>query len=232
MKQLRIHVFQHVDFEGIGCVQDWINTHGHRLTLTPFYKNSDLPQVTDIDWLIIMGGPMSIHDENQYPWLVTEKQFIKKAIESGKTVVGFCLGAQLIAAVLGAQVFKNTEKEIGWFPIEQVQNTHFLLTDLPKEINVFHWHGETFDLPKNAVHLFRSEACENQSFVYNTNVLAFQFHIEVTQDGVLKMTENCRQELVEGKFIQPLKHILENQQHIQTNNAILLNIFDQLASIN
>jgi len=114
MPHLRIHYLQHVSFEGLGSIAEWVTSNGHELTSTQFFINSYLPEPADIDWLIIMGGPMGVYDEDKYEWLTAEKQFIKKAIDAGKTVIGICLGAQLIAKVLGAKVYPNQKRAIGW----------------------------------------------------------------------------------------------------------------------
>ena len=105
---MKIHYFQHVPFEGLGNIEDWIKSKGHTLSSTHFFKNDTLPQLSEIDWLIVMGGPMNVYEENLYPWLAAEKKFIAKAINEGLRVLGICLGAQLIAAALGAKVYPNT----------------------------------------------------------------------------------------------------------------------------
>ena len=112
MHQLRIHYFKHVSFEGLASIQEWSTKNGHILTSTNFYLNENLPHLDSIDWLIVMGGPMSVEDEKKFHWLSKEKIFIRKAIEKGKTVIGICLGAQLIAQILGAKVYPNKQKEI------------------------------------------------------------------------------------------------------------------------
>jgi len=120
--------------------------------------------------LVFMGGPMSVHDESQYQWLPEEKVFLREALslEDGPKILGICLGAQLLAEALGADVFSGRYKEIGWFPVEftPAALAHPLFEGFPELLNVFHWHGETFSLPEEAVHLARSEACENQAFLY------------------------------------------------------------------
>jgi len=118
MNKLRIHYFQHVEHEGLGSIEEWIRSSGHSSRATKFFEKTDLPELTDFDWLIVMGGSMSVNDEGEYPWLSDEKKFIKKAIDAGKTVLGICLGSQLVSSALGAQVYKNQEKEIGWYDIE------------------------------------------------------------------------------------------------------------------
>ncbi|MCG8378009.1 MAG: type 1 glutamine amidotransferase, partial [Proteobacteria bacterium] len=112
---MNIHFLQHVPFEGLGSIENYINEKSHHLSCSRLYLDQELPSVNDLDWLFVMGGPMGIYDEDQYPWLDREKKFIKQCIDSGKIVLGFCLGAQLIADVLGAKVYKNQYREIGWF---------------------------------------------------------------------------------------------------------------------
>lgn len=147
-EHMNIHYLQHVPFEDLGMIADWIDENGYHSRVSRLYQGEALPNVNDIDWLIVMGGPMGVYDEDQYPWLVDEKRCIERAIAKGRVVLGICLGAQLIANVLGARVYPHTRKEIGWFPItltrEGAQSP--LFTELPSPFEVFHWHGDTFDL--------------------------------------------------------------------------------------
>ncbi len=117
MNKLRIHCLLHEDFEGIGCIADWISLHGHDVSFTEFYQDAALPPGNKVDFLIIMGGSMSVNDEATLPWLADEKVFVKALIDANKPVLGICLGAQLIANVLGASVYPNSSKEIGWLPV-------------------------------------------------------------------------------------------------------------------
>ena len=233
MEKIRIHYFQHVEFEGIGSIEEWTSFAGHSLTSTRLFEKFYFPQISDIDWLIIMGGPMSIHDEEQFPWLVSEKQFIRQAIDAGKTVIGICLGSQLVSAALGARVFKNREKEIGWFDIELTPYaiSDKLFRDFGSRLKVFHWHGDTFDLPENAIHIAFSEGCKNQAFIYKEKVLALQFHPEVTLNSLQMMIENCRDGLSKGKYIQSEKEILSNKQILVKNKKILFSLLDKLAKL-
>ncbi len=223
---MNIHYFQHVPFEGLGSIADWVNVPGHKVTATRFYEDNRLPFVDICDMLIVMGGPMGVHDEKQYPWLKKEKKFIEKAITKGKKVVGVCLGAQLIADVLGAKVYKNKEKEIGWYPVEFIP--HPFLPANPPSLTVFHWHGDTFDLPKNSVQLAKSSVCENQAFLYGEKTLGLQFHLEATEDSINAMVQNCRQELFEvGNFIQNEEEIL-NHSISGRNNTLLKTMLGNL----
>jgi len=116
---MRIHYLQHVPFEDLSSIDPILREKGHELTATHLYKGQQIPLVKEIDWLIVMGGPMGIYDEAKHPWLNVEKLFIKQAIESNKIVLGICLGAQLIADALGAKVCQNRHREIGWFNISR-----------------------------------------------------------------------------------------------------------------
>lgn len=128
---------------------------------------------------------MGVHDEVQYPWLKEEKKFIENLIKHNKKILGICLGSQLIAQVLGAKVYKNSYKEIGWSLVYSTLDASKDYTFIPKEFVAFHWHGDTYDLPKNATHLFYNEATKIQGFVYNQNFWALQFHLESTEESIL-----------------------------------------------
>lgn len=231
MKILRLHYLQHVSFEGPGYIETWAKQNKHTLKSTKFYKQEKLPDLDTFDWLIIMGGPMSVGDEADFAWLKPEKQFIQSAISAGKTVLGICLGAQLIASVLGARVYPNMKKEIGWFPVtptdDAIENN--ILKNIPTTMTVLHWHGDTFDIPDGAVHLIKTEICQNQAFIHHDRVLGLQFHLEATPETLEQMMENCREELVADDFVQTETEILSNSSYCASNNKHLTAILDNLA---
>jgi GMP synthase-like glutamine amidotransferase len=196
---MNVHILQHVSFEGIGSIEKWLNQRNANVSYTRFYESTDLPALPEINLIIIMGGPMSVHDELECPWLVEEKKFLREAINAGIPMLGICLGAQLLASALGAEVYKCSQKEIGWFDITKVPNTGF---QFPDTITVFHWHGETFNLPEGAVQLARSAACEQQAFQFNDNVIGLQFHLETTPDSINSMIQHCYSDIITNKFIQ------------------------------
>jgi GMP synthase-like glutamine amidotransferase len=175
---MRIHYFQHEPFEDLGSMESIFKKRGFSISATHWYKGERSPNLNSFDALIIMGGAMSANDESLLPWLIEEKQQIKKAIEAGKKVLGICLGAQLIANVLGAEVRPNSHKEIGWHPLKITPQSasHPIATILAKYPEVFHWHGETFSLPKDALHLASSAACANQAYVYRNQVSIHKMH--------------------------------------------------------
>lgn len=223
---MRIHYLQHVAFEDLGCIAEWAFKNGHQLTSTKFFEHSHLPMLPDFDLLIVLGGSMSIYDEDDYPWLKVEKAFIKNAINAGKKVLGICLGAQLIADVLDAKVFPNTEKEIGWFQIQKGNSKTNILRDFPTEFTVLHWHGDTFEIPVNAIKLFSSEACKNQGFLLGNNILGLQFHFEVTEKSLHLMIENGMLEFIAGKYVQTKETILSNSNFIIENNKRMFQLLD------
>ncbi|MFO7369844.1 MAG: type 1 glutamine amidotransferase [Bacteroidales bacterium] len=231
-KTLRIHIFQHVSFEGPAAIKVWAEKNGHLLSYTRFYNNEKIPEPDEIDWLIVMGGPMGVYDQLQYPWLKTEIDFIHKAIVRSKVVIGICLGAQLIASALGARVYRGPLPEIGWFPIKIDRKAAALngLDFLPPETVVFHWHQDTFEIPDQAVALASSEAFPNQAFIYGQYVLALQFHFEMNYPALENMINHGDNELVAGKWVQTAPEILDRMPLIVENNTRLFQLLDVMAN--
>lgn len=223
-----VHVLQHLPFEDLGAIEPWLHEHGHQIRTTHLYRG-ELPGDPDsVDWLIIMGGAMGVHDEQEYQWLVAEKAFIRHCINNGKTVLGVCLGAQLIADVLGASVTRNAQPEIGWFPISACHDHELarLFADSP---HVLHWHGDTFAIPAGAMHLCRSEACENQAFVYGDRIVGLQFHLEATADSVRELCEGSADELQPSAWVQDATTLQSNAAHFDDNNERLASLLSWLA---
>jgi len=195
--KIKVHVLLHVSFEDLGSMAGWLKVHRADISYTRFYEDPTLPEQNGLDLIIAMGGPMSANDETTLPWLRPEKQFIKDAVEQGVPVLGVCLGAQLIAAALGARVYASPVKEVGWFPIEGTPGMADSFS-FPAKCTVFHWHGETFDLPAGAVRLARSAACANQAFQIGRHVIGLQFHLETTPETAGAIIDNCGGELTPG----------------------------------
>ena len=230
MNKLSIHTLMHVPFEGLGCIEQWINDKGHAATYTHFYENYLLPDVDSIDWLIVMGGPMGIYDHDMYPWLIEEKEFISRVIAKGKTVIGICLGSQLIADVLGAKVYANKQKEIGWYELKLTASAKNMdiFSDFEDQFPVFHWHGDTFELPSESTHIFSTDVCTNQGYLFKNNVLGLQFHFEVTAESLEEMLINGADELIENETIQSKIKILEQRENIRSNNRKMFQILEYL----
>jgi GMP synthase-like glutamine amidotransferase len=208
---MRVHFIQHVHFESPGYLLQWATEHQFTISFTKIYEAVTFPSADDIDWLVIMGGPMGVYEEDKYAWLKAEKAFIRSVIEAGKKVLGICLGSQLIAEVAGAKVYPNHQKEIGWWPVKKVSNgqPEPLPASRPDEFLTFHWHGDTFDLPAGATHLFATTVCPHQGYLLNKNVAGLQFHPEATPELIDNMIAHGQDELVMAPFIQPAARIQE-----------------------
>jgi GMP synthase (glutamine-hydrolysing) len=228
---MHLHYLKHVPFEGLGQIRDWAQDNGVRITSTRFYESDSLPNLDHFDWLIVMGGPMNIYEVDKYPWLTEEKRLIGQAIDSGKIVIGICLGAQLVADLLGARIYPNKYKEIGWFPVRKTDKSAAsqLSAFMPGRLDVFHWHGDTFDLPAGAVHLVRSAACENQAFIYNERVIGLQFHLEATKQSMKALITHCAHELIEGPFIQSPETMLADEKRFHDCHATMKALLDALS---
>jgi GMP synthase-like glutamine amidotransferase len=230
---MKVQVFQHVPFEDIGSMAAWFAERGIEPGYTRFFEDPRLPPLAGLDLIVVMGGPMSVNDVARYPWLVAEKAFIREALERGVRVLGICLGAQLIANALGARVYPNGAKEIGWFPVRAIESADPVQEQglqFPPEVRVFHWHGETFDLPPAARRLASSAACENQAFVIGRHGVGLQFHAETTPDSAAAILDACRAELVEGPWIQDEDEIraVDGATYLAANR-LMAQILDFLA---
>jgi GMP synthase-like glutamine amidotransferase len=218
----------------MGTIVEWIEERKHSFSTTHLYKNRKFSTMDDFDLLVIMGGPMNIYEYEKYPWLKEEKMFIKETISAGKAVLGICLGAQLIADVLKATVSKNKYKEIGWFPVFTIKperSENALLKGIPEKFTAFHWHGDTFDLPEGAARLFESEACKNQGFVYKNRVIGLQFHLEMSNRTIENVIKNCKDELIEGTYIQSEAEMLDKDSFLTESKLLMFRILDNLEGI-
>lgn len=203
-------------------MEGWLTEQGHDLFCTRLWAGDVLPPADSLAALIVMGGPMGIYDHDEYPWLLAEKSFLTEVVAQETPTLGICLGAQLLADVLGAEVTANWEKEIGWFPVQTTTDMpESLASVFPREMNVFHWHGDTFTLPDDAVRIFESVACENQAFLYKEHTLGLQFHLETTRDSAATLIDNCRDELVRSPWIMPEKEMLNRTDDFHTINACM-----------
>lgn len=229
---MQIHTLLHASFEQPGVFGHWAATRGHSLTTNALYDASALPEPRAADWLLVMGGPMGVDDERAYPWLAEEKRVIERAIRDGTTVIGVCLGAQLIASVLGARVYRHTEPEIGWFPVMLTPHARSskLFRDWPATLEVFHWHGDTFDLPAGARHIAQSRACSNQAFTYGPNIVALQFHLELGLHETAALIERCSADLVDGPWVQAPQAMQAVPERFDVANALLQALLDRMAA--
>ncbi|MCH2450777.1 MAG: gamma-glutamyl-gamma-aminobutyrate hydrolase family protein [Gracilimonas sp.] len=204
-------------------IKPYLEEKGFSLQKIKLYDDQSLPAVNDVDYLIVMGGPMNMEDEEKYPWLIDEKILIREMIDLGKPVLGICFGAQLVADALGKSVYPAKDHEIGWHPVELTEagKVHPATKNWGVDPVVFHWHSNTFDLPEEAVHLASTELCKNQAFVCNENVFGLQFHLEITWIEVEKMIENWGRYRESGSYVQSAEEMLQ-KSHAADETKVML----------
>lgn len=230
---MKVHVLQHSSINTLGTIEEYAKTKNDRLESTRFYETISPPELESFDLLIIMGGSIGVYDYKDNPWLIYEKAFIKQAIEAGKPILGICLGAQLLADILGARVYENRHMEMGWFPVKAPggENKPEFHEGLPDEITVFHWHSRTFDLPAGAVQLFESEGCKNQGFIYNGRVVALQFYPEVNEDRILSLIKRFGDGMTNGPFVQKKEEMLGQKEYLASTKEFMFLILDKLKKL-
>jgi len=198
---MEIVCLQHVAFEGPGRLESWLKSKGIKVR-SILLSEEPLPKPLDCRAVIVMGGPMNIYQHRDHPWLVEEKAFIQECLERGIPLLGICLGAQLLADALGARVYQNEEREIGWYPIRLSPEICEAYPQMPEELKVLHWHGDTFELPAGVIRLASSEACSEQGFLIPGKCLALQFHPEATTASLDALIKHCGDELVPARYVQ------------------------------
>ncbi|QOY88449.1 type 1 glutamine amidotransferase [Paludibaculum fermentans] len=225
---MRIHFLQHVAFETPGLIGEWAGQRGHALTGTRLDLGEPLPALDSFDLLLVMGGPMSVNDEDVHAWLRPEKQLIADAMAAGKFVIGICLGSQMLAGVLGSAIYRNKEKEIGWFPVHTT-GAGSLFEGMPSEFTVFHWHGDTYDIPKGAVHLATTAGCRSQAFE-TERCLGLQFHLEMTEGIIKDLLVQCAADLGAGAYQQPADGIRLEMWRLAQTRTLLFALLDRVSS--
>lgn len=175
---------------------------------------------------------MNVHEDEEHPWLESEKQFIEDCIAAGKTIVGVCLGAQLLATALGGSVTENPRKEIGWFPVDLTPpgRKNPLFGRLPQQFMAFHWHGDRFMVPPGSIHVARSGACEQQGFVYGDRIVGLQFHLESTEESIASLIQHCRYEITCAPSIQDPPTIEEYAVYLPETHALMDTLLDGLTA--
>lgn len=196
----RLLVFQHVAAEPLGTLDPLIRRRGHRMRFVNFQRDPEAcPSIDRYRGLVVLGGPMNVDEQVRHPHLKTELAVIEQALKQGKPVLGICLGAQLLAHVLGAPVRRHRSPEIGWYRLAITPHGRrdAVLEPLGEALPVFQWHSYAFDLPNDAVHLAETETCPNQAFRWGEDAYGFQFHLEMDEHLIERWlsTPHYREEL-------------------------------------
>ncbi|MBM4130082.1 type 1 glutamine amidotransferase [bacterium] len=208
---MRTHWLQHVEYEGLGALAPRLAARGIAARRTLVSAGEPLPTADAIDFLVVLGGPMSVNDEATLPWLAPEKALIRDVVARGVPVLGICLGAQLMAAALGAAVGPSPEREVGWWPVEAVPPPPappFPAFPFPARFTALHWHGEAFALPVGAVHLACSAGCPHQGLQVGPRAIGLQFHPEADPDWVRTVLAHSPGSLASGPFVMRRKDLL------------------------
>ncbi|MGY8815273.1 MAG: type 1 glutamine amidotransferase [Gammaproteobacteria bacterium] len=203
-------IFRHIEYEGPGYFQDFLVKNNIPFRLICIDLNEPVPgNIDNVSGLVFMGGHMSVNDE--LPWMPAEISLIQQAIEKKLPVLGHCLGGQLIAKAMGAKITQNYVAEIGWHTTSRYDNidSSIWLQDLDEDLELFHWHFESFELPSGASPLLKNSFCEYQGFVKD-NTLALQCHIEMTESMVKVWVEKNRDKLIESKSMQAADYMLQD----------------------
>ncbi len=226
---MRIHCLQHAPYDGPAFLPAWAAKVGHVLTPVLVPAGEPLPAAGDFDALIVMGGPMSLSQKAAHPWIGTERRLVEQTMAADKPILGICLGAQLMAQILGAAVAPGPHPEIGWFPVQITQEARNSWLDgaLPERFRSFFWHEETFGIPEGAIHIARSPAYENQGFVFGRH-LALQFHLEVTPEWAARLVARDAEQLIEHPYIQSADDILaEADERARQSNALMAELLER-----
>ena len=193
---MSVLIIKHVEIEGSGLVEDCLQEERIPYQIINLESGIHLPKLDDFSAIVVLGGPMNVYEEDRYPFLREEDLFIKEAIQRGKSILGICLGAQLIAKALGAKVLKAPVKEIGWYDVSltRIGSIDPFFSQLPKKFSVFQWHGDTFEIPHSAILIATSSLVPHQAFRYGDNAYGLQFHLEVTQEMIREWMETYEEE--------------------------------------
>lgn len=214
-------ILRHVQIEHAGIFNDVLSSKG--IYIKYIDQAESLPQ-EDFDMLFVLGGYMGVYESNQYTFLNREFKIIEHFLRAQKPVIGICLGAQMLAHVLGEKVYKGQNgKEIGWYQIKK-ENNHKFFNGFPDKLTVFQWHQDTFDLPKDALRIYSSDKYQNQAFVYE-NAIGIQFHIELTKDMIKEWAEAYEDDLKQENID---KNSLVKEDYIKTTNELSYKLIENI----
>jgi len=228
---MRMVCLQHAEYERPEAVATWADSRGHSIeTVVPLFERYPSPDTFDM--LVVMGGPMGAYEDAAYPWLTAERAFIREAIDAGRLVLGICLGAQLVAVVLGGDAHPHTVREVGWFPVRLTDagRESAVLSVLPDEFIAGIWHGDTYDLPAGLQTAAVSDACRNQAFeACDGRVVGVQFHLEWTREALRGLADRHGDWLEQGgSYVQSEREFVDPGPALETGVELLHGLLDRM----
>jgi len=229
------HCLQHLPDEGPGHAAEWLLANGHTLSYTRLYEPAPVfPALAEFDGLLILGGAMSVYDDDRHPWLRPEKAFINEALRAGKITLAICLGAQLVALALGGEVKRNHDPEIGFWTVRFSSRSleHPLLRGWPEKATVLHWHLDTFTVPPGAIRVGMSAGCASQGFVWGDGVIGLQFHPEMTAPMVEQlMAYEDHETAPEEEFVQTAEQIRSKLKSVWKGRKLLESLLANMVAL-
>lgn len=225
---MRILYVLHANFERPGVIEDWASRQGFSQSYLRPFAGDKTPAEIAFDILILMGGPQSSLELKKYPYLKEEIAFTAKVIKSGKFVLGFCLGAQIIGEAMGANAERSPHKEVGIYPIKLTKEGKEdpILKELPHEFPVVHWHNDMPGIANGAQVLATSEGCPRQIVRYGERTYGFQCHPEPKLENIREMIQFCSDDLVPGPFVQTSQELLAADY--KAINANIIKVLDNI----
>ncbi|TPR13141.1 type 1 glutamine amidotransferase [Apilactobacillus timberlakei] len=219
---MRINVLQHASNEGPGLIRSWAEDYGYDMYIYHPNEFHKLPNINETDMLVILGGPMSANDDDD--WIKAERKLIHEAIEKDIPIYGACFGSQQIAKALGYRISASPVKEVGWAPVYLKTN---IIDDLPKKLMALHWHGEMFEVPNQAKLLFSSDLMKNQGFIMNNRIIGLQFHFEPMQTDLREIVVNDGDYASDNALNQNASDII-NHSVPKENKKIMYQLLDYI----
>lgn len=228
-----VYALQHLAAEPLGTIGDALQAGGIEATYIRVFEGEPVPDdMNRASGLVVMGGPMGAYEQDEYPFLSHEIRLIERALRAEKPVLGICLGSQLLAAALGAEVRKAHRKEIGWFPVwlTEAATGDRVFSEIEDSFMAYHWHGDVFDVPRGAISLASSDQTQCQAFAYSKNAYGFLFHLEATQKIVEDMTRGFAAELDE-EMLDAAGILDQTRTHLGGFQRIGASVFQRWASL-
>lgn len=229
---MRLHLIEHdpIDMSRTNITK-WAEAKGYQITQTYICKNEKMPAIDDVDWLMVMGGSPHAWEEDVHAWLAPEKEFIVRALDNNKPILGICFGAQLLAEALGGSVFRSENEEIGWIEVtltEEGKNS-FLFQNVPETFLTFHWHSDHFSLPPGCTKLAYSEPTANQAYICKERpIAAVQFHPEYTRDMVQQFAREWGDEWQKGPFVAGKEAVLAQTEEIPDTYWLMTTLLNNM----